>query len=262
MESTVAVIVRVAPGVHWHALEDDVVVGRGYALHRPDGRVFISVDSWADDVFTALAEAMIGDLAGPVYTVVADDDREHLGRWALLGFGDNRREDEYFVPTDPQATATAWSGFPPGFSVIGADQADEDRLRKLDQQLNRDRPGHDGWVSSPAGFHRATFENRFFDPATYLVAIHAGEHSGEYAGLVRIRAMRRHAKLDLVGVRPRFRRHGLARALLLAALRPLYERGITGVTTEADESDPAAQGLLLGIGAKRTSGAIELIRRP
>ncbi len=91
MEHRLAVVSRVTPGVHWHALEDDLVVGRGHALHRPDGKVFLSVDSWRDDIFVALAEAMIADLGGPVHTVVAADDREHLGRWSMLGFTDNRR---------------------------------------------------------------------------------------------------------------------------------------------------------------------------
>jgi ribosomal protein S18 acetylase RimI-like enzyme len=83
----------------------------------------------------------------------------------------------------------------------------------------------------------------------------------EYVALVRIWAMRRHAKLALVGVLPEYRRRGLARGLLAAAFRPVHERGVTGVTAEADESDPAARALLRGIGAQRTGGAIELIRR-
>ena len=32
------VITRVADG-QWHALEDDLVVGRGHAVRRPDGQI-------------------------------------------------------------------------------------------------------------------------------------------------------------------------------------------------------------------------------
>jgi GNAT superfamily N-acetyltransferase len=255
MESTTAVIVRVTPGVHWHALDDDVVVGRGHALHRADGRAFISIDTWADDVFVALAEAIIKDLPAPVYTVVAEDDREHLGRWSMLGFRDNRREDEYAIPTAPVLTGLTEVVPPVGVTLIGALEADEDRLRLLDQQLRRDVPGYAGWVNRPAEFHQLTYQNRFFDPATNLVAV----QENEYVALVRIIGLPRQPRLGLVGVLPPFRRRGLARALLAAAMRPLHERGVTTVSAEADESDPAARELLRGIGAMRTGGAIELV---
>ena len=257
MESTTAVIVRVTPGVHWHALEDDVVVGRGHALHRADGRAFISIDTWADDVFVALAEAMTHDLPAPVYTVVAEDDREHLGRWSLLGFRDNRREDEYAIPTRPELTGLADAVLPAGFTLVSADRVDEDRLRSLDQELRQDVPGYVGWVNQPEEFHRLTFENRWFDPTTYLVA----GHESAYVGLVRILGLPRQPRLGLVGVLPAYRRRGLARALLAAAMRPLHERGIDTVSGEADETSLASQALLKQIGAIRTGGAIELVRR-
>lgn len=257
MDSTTALIVRVTPGVHWHALEDDIVVGRGHALHRADGRAFISIDTWVDDVFIAIAEAMTQDLPAPVYTVVADDDREHLGRWSMLGFRDNRREDEYAIPTAPEATGLGTALLPAGFTLVGADRVDEGRLRGLDQTLRQDVPGYAGWINDPEEFHRLTFENRFFDPATYLVAV----HESEYVGLVRILGLPRQPRLGLIGVLPEYRRRGLARAMLAAALRPLHERGVTTVSAEADESNPASRVLLKGVGAIRTGGAIELVRR-
>jgi ribosomal protein S18 acetylase RimI-like enzyme len=257
MDSTTALIVRVTPGVHWHALADDVVVGRGHALHRADGRAFISIDTWADDVFVALAEAITQDLAFPVYTVVAEDDREHLGRWSMLGFRDNRREDEYAIPTAPEFTGLKDAVLPVGFSLVGADRVDEDRLRQLDQTLRQDVPGYTGWVNQPEEFHQLTFENRWFDPATYLIAV----YQSEYVGLVRILGLPRQPRLGLVGVLPEYRRRGLARALLAAALRPLHERGVSTVSAEADESNLASRALLRGIGAVRTGGAIELVRR-
>jgi hypothetical protein len=63
------VITRVAER-QWHALDDDLVVGRGDASPRPDGRLFLSIDAWHDDVFTHLAQAMLAALPRPLYTVV------------------------------------------------------------------------------------------------------------------------------------------------------------------------------------------------
>jgi RimJ/RimL family protein N-acetyltransferase len=260
MASSVADVVRVTPGVHWHALEDDVVVGRGHALHRPDGRVFVSVDTWRDDVFAAVAEVMAADLAGPVFTMVAEDDVEHLGRWSALGFVDNRREDELVLPTDPAVTGLAGVAVPPGYSLLAADRADENRLRHLDEELRRDVPGTSGWVWTPAGFHAETFDPRFFDPATYRVAVDDG--TGAYAGLARIWRGTRHPRLGLIGVAAGHRRRGLARGLLAAVLGALHERGVAQVTAEADATNVASQTLLAALGARRTGGVIELVRRP
>jgi GNAT superfamily N-acetyltransferase len=256
-ETIGVVVVRVTDGVHWHALEDDVVVGKGYALHRPDGRVFLSADTWRDDVFEIVAEAMIADLGGPVFTIVDEDDREHLGRWSALGFRDNRREDEFLLPTDPAATGLADAVPPPGYTLVTADAVGEDRLRDLDDRLRHDVPGSAGWVSTAEDFRRDTYDARWFDPATYLVAVHEGEH----AGLARVWRGRRYPRLGLVGVLPPHRRRGLARALLAAAFRPLHERGLGQVTAEADQANAASQALLRSIGATRTGGAIELVRR-
>ena len=257
MGTDVADVVRVTPGVHWHALEDDVVVGKGYALHRPDDRVFVSVDSWRDDVFAILAEAMVGDLARPVYTLVAEDDVEHLGRWSAAGFVDHRREDEVAVPTDPAANGLAAAAPPPGYTLVAADRVDFGRLHALDDRLRQDVPGARGWTSTPQAFRDATFDPRSFDPATYLVAVH--DATGDLAGLARIWRGHRVPRLRLVGVLPAHRRRGVARALLAAAFEPLHARGIAEVTAEADAADAPAQALLAALGARRTGGVIELV---
>ena len=259
MSPNLAEIVRVTPGVHWHALEDDVVVGKGYALHRPDDRVFVSVDSWRDDVFAILAEAMVGDLARPVYTLVAEDDVEHLGRWSAAGFVDHRREDEVAVPTDPAANGLTAVTPPPGYTLVAADRVDFQRLHALDDRLRQDVPGARGWASTPQAFRDATFDPRSFDPATYLVAVH--DATGDLAGLVRIWRGHRVPRLRLVGVLPAHRRRGVARALLAAASGPLHARGIAEVTAEVDAADVPAQALLAALGARRTGGVLELVHR-
>jgi ribosomal protein S18 acetylase RimI-like enzyme len=259
MAGTAPVIVRVTPGVHWHALDDDVVVGRAHALHRPDNRVFVSVDTWRDDVFSLLVAALGHDLPRDLRTIVDEADVGELDRWSAVGFRPSRREDTYVIPTSPQLPGLHDATVPAGFTVISAEVADEDRLRALDEVLREDVPGSDGWVNDPGEFHASTFERDQFDPATYLVAVH--EASRQYAGLVRIWQHPKHARLGLVGVRRSCRRRGLARALLASALRPLPARGITGVLAEVDVTNTASTALLARFAARRTGGSIELIRR-
>lgn len=249
-------IVRVTPGVHWHALDDDEVAGRAYALHRPDNRVFVSVDTWRDDVFALLVAAVVADLPADLHTIVDEADAAELERWSAQGFRPHRREDAYLVPTAPGRTGLDDARLPAGFTVISAAAADLDRLRDLDELLREDVPGSDGWVNDPPEFHQRTFDSRTFDPATYLIAVH--DASGQYAGLVRVWKHRTHARLGLIGVRRACRRRGLARALLAAAFRPLHAEGIPEVLAEADADNAASTTLLARIGARRTGGSIEL----
>lgn len=254
------VVVRVAAGVHWHALDDDVVAGRAHALYRPDNRVFVSVDTWRDDVFAMLVAAVVQDLPTDLRTIVDEADAGELDRWSTVGFQPDRRDDIYLVPTAPQATGLHGVQVPAGFTVVSAEAADIDRLRALDELLRDDVPGSDGWVNDPAEFQASTFDPRMFDPATYLVAVH--DASGQYAGLVRIgKHPRRQPRLGLIGVRRSCRRRGLARALLAAAFPPLHARGILEVFAEADTVNTAATTLLTRIGARRTGGSVELLHR-
>jgi GNAT superfamily N-acetyltransferase len=50
-------ITEVSPVREWHALDDDVVVGRAYVRGRPDRRTYVAVDAWDADVGAELLEA-------------------------------------------------------------------------------------------------------------------------------------------------------------------------------------------------------------
>ena len=117
-------ITRVADR-QWHALDDDLVVGRGHAQHRPDGRLFVSVDAWHDAAFDRLAQAMLAELPAPLYTVVDEADVELTAAWRRAGFTVRRREWEYVVPTDPRITGLEAVLPPPGVTIVPAGQADE-----------------------------------------------------------------------------------------------------------------------------------------
>ncbi|WP_433342976.1 N-acetyltransferase family protein [Micromonospora sp. CA-111912] len=111
------VITRVAAD-QWHAVEDDLVVGRGDTMRRSDGRMFISIDTWHDAVFDRLAAAMLAELPAPLYTMVDADDSDTNSNWRRAGFAVHRRERQYLlVPTEAQTTARP----PTGVTLTGGD---------------------------------------------------------------------------------------------------------------------------------------------
>jgi hypothetical protein len=75
-ERPVPVVVSRVADQQWHALADDVVIGRGDIWLRPDARTFLSIDSWHDSVFDRLAETMLAELPTPRVGI------HHSHRWA------------------------------------------------------------------------------------------------------------------------------------------------------------------------------------
>ena len=63
------VVITRAAGMRWHAVDDDCVAGRAEAWYRPDGRLFLSVDSWHSAVFDQLAVGFL----------ISNDDRSRIG---------------------------------------------------------------------------------------------------------------------------------------------------------------------------------------
>jgi ribosomal protein S18 acetylase RimI-like enzyme len=114
-------VVRVAPA-HWHALEDDGVVGRGHATYRPDGRTYVSVDAWNTTTFDLLAGAVVRDLPRPLHTLVDEADVELTDHWRRHGFTQRRREWEHVVPTDPDRTGLAGARPPRATTIRTADE--------------------------------------------------------------------------------------------------------------------------------------------
>ena len=170
----------------------------------------------------------------------------------------HRRESYYRIPTDPAVTGLAGAVLPAGLDVLSAAAAGITRLRLLDDALRQDVPGCEGWRWDAGEFRAETF-SPFFDPAAYLVA--AGRASGEYAGLVRIWRNRAGPRLGLIAMLARYRRRGVARALLGRAFAVLAARGAASVAGEVDDTNVASLSLLTGLGARRYGGNVELIRR-
>jgi ribosomal protein S18 acetylase RimI-like enzyme len=241
-DSDTAVVTRVAER-HWHALEDDLVVGRGEASRRPDGRIFLSIDAWHGAVFDHLAEAMLRDLPRPLYTVVDEADLDLTTDWLRAGLAIRRREWEYVVPT--RADQASFD-----VTVIPVGEAEEEPLRALDRVIRAEVETTVGWQEMPAEVRSA------LDPSRYAVAA----RDGDYVGLVRVIPLRQ-PRIGLIAVRADLRRRGIARALLAHVLDALHRNGIATASAEVNEANAAATALFEGFGARRASSNLELVIR-
>jgi len=246
------------PALTWQALDGDLVAGEVRARLRPDNRWFVYFDTWRADAYPPLADAVARDLGGDLYVTLEDAEYDALDACAQAGFAVHRRGSYYRIPADHAVAGLAGAVLPAGLDVLSAADADITGLRRLDDALRQDVPGFEGWRWDAEEFRAETF-GPFFDPATYLVAVDRA--SGEYAGLVRIWRNRAGPRLGLIATLARYRRRGVARALLGQAFGVLAARGETSVTCEVDDTNVASVSWLTGLGARRYGGNAELIRR-
>jgi ribosomal protein S18 acetylase RimI-like enzyme len=253
VESGHAVLIsRVAAG-RWHALEDDLVVGRGEASRRPDGRMFLSIDAWHGTAFDRLAQAMLADLPRPLHTVVDEADLDLTAQWQRAGFTVRRREWEYAVPTDPRATGLGSALPPPGVTIMAFGSAQESLLRDLDRSIRDEVEAGPGWHDMPAEVLASSVP----DPSKYAVAA----QSGRYVGLLRLTMVTRLPRIGLVAVLADRQRRGIARALLAHTLGALHHIGKETASAEVTESNVAAMVLFERIGARRAGSNLELALR-
>ncbi|GII33700.1 ribosomal-protein-alanine N-acetyltransferase [Planotetraspora mira] len=256
MDEHAVVITQVAER-QWHAVEDDRTVGRGDASRRPDGRMFLSIDSWHAAVFDQLADAMLADLPKPLYTVVDEADLDLTSDWERAGFTTRRREWEYLVPTDPRVTGLGAVLPPSGVTIVAVGEAEESPLRKLDREIRDEVEASVGWQEMPAEVLPRPDGATVLDPSKYAVAA----QSDEYVGLVRVAPVTRQPRIGLIAVRSDQHRRGIARALLAHVLGSLHRCGIETASAEVNESNGAAMALFEGVGARRASSNLELVLR-
>jgi GNAT superfamily N-acetyltransferase len=226
--------VRVAAG-HWHALEDDGVVGRGHTTYRPDGRLFVSIDAWHGTTFDLVARAMLASLPRPLHTLVDEADRELTAQWHRVGFVPARREWEYVVPTDPAHTGLGPGRPPRATTIVARGRAEPDRLKAL--------------------LHAMDEPTLLRDPSRYA----AVAWRDEYLGLLRLAPVPRRPVVGLVAVRPDVRRRGIARALLAHVLGDLHDAGTRDVSATVDEANLPAVALVEAVGGRRGTSQLELV---
>jgi ribosomal protein S18 acetylase RimI-like enzyme len=258
MVAAALAVSRMRPALTWLALDGGLVAGEVSARLRPDNRWFVYFDTWRADAYPPLADAVARDLGDDLYVTLEDAEYDALDACARAGFAVHRRESYYRIPTDPAVTGLGGAVLPTGLGVLSAADADITRLRLLDDALRQDVPGFEGWQWDAGEFRAETF-SRFFDPATYLVAVDLA--SGEYAGLVRIWRNRAGPRLGLIATLAQYRQRGVARALLSRAFAVVAARGDSSVVGEVDDTNAASVSLLTGLGARRYGGNVELIRR-
>ncbi len=247
-------ITRVADR-HWHALHDDEVVGRAEAWRRPDGRLFLGIDSWDDLVFDRLAEVMVAQLPKPLYTVVDAAETELTLRWQGSGFMIRRREWEYVVPTNPQHTGLGSALLPPGVAIVPVGKADEHLLHELDRTVRAEVAAGLGWDAMPAEVLAGPPGSHIIDPSKYAAAA----LDGRYVGLIRLAMITRQPRIGLIAVRETQQRQGIARALLAHVLGALHACGTETALAEVDENNRAALALFESAGARRSGSNLELV---
>lgn len=226
----------------------------------PTGTV-LHLSDVADDPYAQLVDAVLRVRGEDLYVEVDEAATPMLDLLAARGFTAHRREHHYLVPTGHPGSGSAEASgtcVPAGFGFRSAAAGDLKRLRELDDALRQDVPGAAGWRNDPVGFAEQTFADPEFDPATYLIAVE--ESTGVYAGLVRVWVRPGVSRLGLIGVLPRYRRRGLAIALITRTFGVLSARGQADVSCEVDESNVASNALMAGLGARRVGGAVELLR--
>lgn len=254
MSKHAVVVTRVAK-TQWHAVEDDLTVGRGYTSRRPDGRLFLSIDAWHDAAFDRLADAMLAVLPKPLYTVV--DESDETARWERAGFTTRRREWECLLPTDPQVTGLGSALPPPGVTILAVGQAQEGPLRTLDRAIRDEVEAAIGWQEMPA---EVPSHLDVLDPSQYAVAV----QGDEYVGLVKVATVVRQSRIGvirLIAVRADQHRRGIARALLAHVLGSLHRCGIETAVADVNESNGPAVALFEGIGVRRVNSNLELVLR-
>ncbi|MBB5915662.1 GNAT superfamily N-acetyltransferase [Nocardia transvalensis] len=238
----------------WHAVADDRIVGRGEASRRPDGRIFLSIDSWHDTVFDHLAAAMLPELPAPLYTLVDETDTDLRSAWERTGFTTHRREWEYLASTDARHTGLDSPPIPADVTILPVGTAQEEPLLKAYTMIRAEIDATGGRGLMPVEIIACQGGPAPIDPGRYAVAT----RSGEYAGILRAATRRRHARIELVAVRAGHRRRGIARALLASALGTLHGSGIDTVSAYVHDADTAAAALFDGIG-RRAGSNLELV---
>ncbi|MGW4063598.1 GNAT family N-acetyltransferase [Amycolatopsis sp. NPDC004747] len=223
------------------------VPGRGEVSRRPDGRLFLSIDTWDDAGFALLAADMLPALPRPLYTVVDEADAELRSRWEAAGFTTRRREWEYVVPTAPGGAAV-----PAGVTI--RPPSDARSLRSAEDVIRAEVEAAVGWQEMPA---EILPRPDVPDLSKYVVA----ETEGEYVGLVRLAAVPRQPRIGLIAVRADRQRRGIGRALLVHVLNALHHKGIPAASAEVNEANPAAVALFEGAGARRVGSNLELVLR-
>ena len=150
-------MVRETDGLHWRAFDTHAQAGEVRAWVRPDARCSVWFRECTEESYAPLLTAIAGEVDHDLYIEVDESDADALTRFIRLGFTVSGQENHIRIPTDPTANGLGDAAVPAAITLMSAADADEDRLRQLDDLLRQDVPGADGWHWDPEGFHAETF---------------------------------------------------------------------------------------------------------
>jgi ribosomal protein S18 acetylase RimI-like enzyme len=188
-----------------------------------------------------LTARLVRELQPPGPAVLSDVyscDATRKALLAELGFREERQWDNVVERSLAEPIPEPLP--PPGFVLRRATMADYAGLAEA-----RSSAFGGGWT--PEGFRDAVMRKPGYSPDDELVAVAPDGRVAAFA-VARLDARNRRGLFEPVGVHAAFRRRGLARALLLAGLRAMGERGMASAQLSYDATNLAAHHLYAGLG--------------
>jgi len=229
--------------------------GRRDEERRPDGKWLVKLPEGHPELWSQLIKQVRSDLtASLLINTPADLDAERSGVIQAAGFIPARTEAIWRIPL---ASIPARPIHSDAHRLLPVDCCDLDRVVDLDNTIRADIPGTRAWRGTIADLSES-LEGPDFDPALYLVAVHA--HTGSYDGLIRVWNRRPWPRLGCVGVRVAWRRTRLPSALVFTVAGVLRNRGVTDVVTETDVRNGGSHPMASGRGI--TTGVMTEWERP
>lgn len=253
-------VVEQVDALTWRATRGEAAAAVLSGWRRPDGRFQLSFQGRDVDAAERLLSRARRSLDAELLIEVDPKDGQLVSACEGAGFDRKRTEVEFSLNPHGAVSRLVGASLHPAVSLQDWDAMDLDRLRALDDGLRQDVPGTDGWRWTPAGFVEE-IAGPHFHRRLYAVAVEA--ESAEYVGLCRVWSRGGHpARLGMIGVVGRWRRRGVAGALLASVLAECARRSTDSITLEIDDRNAASMTLFRSLGAAATGSTLEMSAAP
>lgn len=197
---------------------------------------------WSERHSRALAAQAGGPAVYQANTTTHEQDYNRL----LLSEGYTPVHSFLELGCDPAAPLPQ-AAFPPGFERRPALPEHYRAIWEANEEAFADEWGRR--AQDPTAFLKfltSLLTNPHFDPDLWQIAWHGDEVAGVALCEVTARGV---GEISDLSVRPRWRGHGLARALIVAAVRALQARGLAHIRIFTDADDPfGARSLYESVG--------------
>ncbi len=243
-----------APQLRWMAYDGAAAVGIANGRRRPDGRVFLNFGATPPTLIAGLADVAMA-ATGPVYTVAQSAERRQ--QLEDIGFTVELVDDEFEVRFETALRHLGRPRLPAHFTLVPPHQLDEAHLVALDNELRKEVPGTDGWVTT-AQMWQAEIHSPEYDPSGYLVGV--DRRSGAYGGLIRFWRNTDIPRLGLLAVTKPYRGSLLATGLLRTALEGASLWGNATFQTSTSPSNPVTYRALGHIGVAPIGRRFQMVR--